>query len=76
MNGVMSLNLSLILHRGSYIDFLQVFIRIASGRSKFGGSKLNCKLLTIVLGDNPYCYRDIEIVSSFLSVVRSIVFEP
>ncbi len=30
--------------------------RIAIGRNKFGGNKQSCKIVTIVLGDNPQCY--------------------
>jgi hypothetical protein len=38
--------------------------RIAAGRNKgLGGNKYHCKILTVVLGDNPNCYRDIEMVS-------------
>lgn len=37
--------------------------RIAAGRSKgFGGNKNPCKIVTIILGDNPNCYKDIELV--------------
>lgn len=37
--------------------------RIAQGRSKFGANKSSCKMVTVILGDNPYCQRDIEVVS-------------
>jgi len=33
--------------------------RIAQGRSTFGG-KQPCKIVTVLLGDNPYCQKDIE----------------
>ena len=36
--------------------------RIATGRSKFGNTH-RCKTVTILLGDNPQCYLDIELVS-------------
>lgn len=37
--------------------------RIAAGRNKGpGGAKYNCKIITVLLGDNPACYKDIEMV--------------
>ena len=42
--------------------------RIAVGRNKFGGNKHSCKIVTILLGDNPACYKDIDLVSSSLLV--------
>lgn len=42
---------------------LTIFInRIASGRSKFSGNKNDCKIVTVLLGDNPYCTKEIEMV--------------
>jgi len=40
--------------------------RIAAGRATFGGSKFTCKIITIMLGDNPYCVNDIEMVTLLL----------
>lgn len=40
--------------------------RIAAGRSSFGGSKYQCKIITVLLGDNPYCVSDLEMVRKFL----------
>ena len=37
--------------------------RIALGRSKFGGNKQSCKIVTVLLGDNPSCFKEIELVS-------------
>ena len=37
--------------------------RIAVGRGKFGGNKQSCKIVTVLLGDNPACFKDIELVS-------------
>lgn len=38
--------------------------RISVGRNKgLGGAKYACKILTVLLGDNPACYKDIEMVS-------------
>lgn len=33
--------------------------RIATGRSRMGGTTA-CKMVTVVVGDNPYCHKDIQ----------------
>ena len=33
--------------------------RIAQGRGKMGGST-PCKIVTVLVGDNPQCYKDVE----------------
>lgn len=33
--------------------------RIAAGRSRMGGTT-SCKMVTVVVGDNPYCHKDIQ----------------
>ena len=48
--------------------------RIAIGRNKFGGNKQSCKIVTIVLGDNPQCYHDIELVH-YSTLISFIVFK-
>ena len=32
--------------------------RLAAGRNKIGGST-NCKIVTVLIGDNPQCYQDV-----------------
>jgi hypothetical protein len=34
--------------------------RISVGRSKFGGNKAGCKIITVLLGDNEECWGDID----------------
>ena len=50
--------------------------RISVGRSKFGGNK-PCKIVTVLLGDNPNCQKDIELVTLILFLnLSTLVSEP
>lgn len=42
--------------------------RVAVGRGKFGKTGQSCKMVTVLLGDNPACYKDIELVPSLLLI--------
>ena len=49
--------------------------RIALGRGKFGANKNSCKMVTVLLGDNQICYKDIELVKIFGINTLVIEFE-
>jgi SLOG in TRPM, prokaryote len=46
--------------------------RIAVGRNKFGSTQ-QCKMVTVLLGDNPQCYNDIELVRINIKFINVFV---
>lgn len=48
-------------------------VRIAMGRSKGFGGKQSCKIVTVILGDNPACYKEIELVNQSIIHMRLLI---